>query len=312
MEIARRGGGIHASVRDLRRRSEDELVEMALPRLREMLANGTTTAEVKSGYGLTTADELKMLRAIRRLGELQPVTLVATFLGAHELPEEYRDRRSDYLSLVVGEMIPAVAAEGLARFCDVFMEPGVFDRDESERILRAGLDHGLVPKLHADELEGSGGAELAVELGAASADHLGAVSGEGIAALSGSATVATLLPLTLFFLGKQRYAPGRALLDAGATVALASDFNPGSSPTSNLLLAMTAACSQMRLSPAESLRAATAGGAAALRLPAGHGTLAAGAPADVALWDAPSVDHLPYRLGTPLLRGLWKGGERVL
>ena len=311
MEIARRGGGIHASVRDLRRRSEDELVELALPRLREMLASGTTTAEVKSGYGLTTADELKMLRAVRRLGEVQPIKLVPTFLGAHELPEEYRDRRSDYVSLVAEEMIPAVAAEGLARFCDVFMEPGVFDREESERILRAGLRHGLVPKLHADELEGSGGAELAVELGAASADHLGAVSEAGIAALAGSETVATLLPLTLFFLGRQRYAPGRALLDAGATVALASDFNPGSSPTSNLLLAMTAACSQMRLSPAEALRAATAGGAAALRLPAGHGTLAAGAPADLALWDAPSVDHLPYRVGTPLLRGVWKGGERV-
>ena len=315
MEIARRGGGINASVRDLRGRSEDELVEMALPRLAEMLRCGTTTAEVKSGYGLATEDELKTLRAIRRLNELQPIDLVPTFLGAHEFPPEHRDTpeaRARYVDLLVEEMIPEVASAGLARFCDVFMEPGVFGRGQAECILRAGIDHGLRPKLHADELEGSGGAELAVELGAASADHLGAVSNEGIAALAGSATVATLLPLTLFFLGKQRYAPGRALLDAGATVALASDFNPGSSPTSNLLLAMTAACSQMRLSPAESLRAATAGGAAALRLPAGHGTLAAGAPADLALWDAPSVDYLPYRLGTPLLRGLWKGGERVL
>jgi imidazolonepropionase len=312
MEIARRGGGINASVRDLRSRDEDELVELALPRLAEMLANGTTTAEVKSGYGLSTADELKMLRAIQRLRGLQPIELVATFLGAHEVPPEYRERRDAYVDLVVEESIPAVAAAGLARFCDVFMEPGVFDRAQSERILRAGLEAGLVPKLHADELEGSGGAELAVELGAASADHLGAVSEAGVRALAGSATVATLLPATLFFLGRRAYAPARALLDAGATVALATDFNPGSSPTPSLPFAMTAACSQMGMSPAEALRAATAGGAAALRLPAGHGTLAPGAPADLALWRVASVAELPYRLAAPVCRAVWKAGRRVL
>jgi imidazolonepropionase len=312
MEIARRGGGINASVRDLRERSEDELVEMALPRLREMLESGTTTAEVKSGYGLSTADELKMLRAARRLGELQPITLIPTFLGAHEVPPEFRERRDAYVDLLVEEIIPAVAERELALFCDVFMEPGVFDRAQSERILRAGLEHGLIPKLHADELEGSGGAELAVELGAASADHLGDVSEAGIAALAGSHTVATLLPATLFFLGRRRYAPARALLDAGAQVALATDFNPGSSPTAGLPLVMTAACSQMGMSPAEALRAATAGGAAALRLGAGEGTLRPGAPADLVLWRASQVAELPYRPGARLCAGVWKAGVRVL
>jgi imidazolonepropionase len=312
MEIARRGGGINASVRDLRERSEDELVELALPRLREMLRQGTTTAEVKSGYGLSTADELKMLRAVRRLSELQPMELIPTFLGAHEVPPEYRDRRGAYVDLLVEEMIPAVAEAGLARFCDVFMEPGVFDRAESERILRAGLEHGLRPKLHADELEGSGGAELGAELGAASADHLGAISEAGVQALAGSSTVATLLPATLFFLGRREYAPARALLDAGATVALATDFNPGSSPTPSLPFVLTAACSQMGITPDEALRAATAGGAAALELSAGSGTLVPGAPADFALWRVSEVNQLPYLVGMPLCSGVWKAGVRVV
>jgi imidazolonepropionase len=312
MEIAQRGGGINASVRDLRARSEDELVELAMPRLREMLVQGTTTAEVKSGYGLSTEHELKMLRVIRRLKELQPIELIATFLGAHEVPPEFRDRRSAYVDLVAEEMIPAVAEAELARFCDVFMEPGVFDREQTEKILRAGLDYGLRPKLHADELDGSGGAELAAELGAASADHLGDVSSNGIDALAASSTVATLLPTTLFFLGRTRYAPARALLDARATVALATDFNPGSSPTPSLPFAMTTACSQMGLAPAEALRAATAGGAAALELRDGHGTLRPGAPADLALWRAGSVGELSYRMATPMCVGVWKRGQRVV
>jgi imidazolonepropionase len=312
MEIARRGGGINASVRDLRSRSEDELVELALPRLRDLLANGITTAEVKSGYGLSTEDELKTLRAIRRLASMQPIELVPTFLGAHEVPPEYRERRDAYVDLLVEEMIPAVAEADLARFCDVFMEPGVFDRAQSERILRAGLDHGLRPKIHADELEGSGGAELAVELGAASADHLGDVSEAGIAALAGSRTVATLLPATLFFLGRPKFAPARTLLDAGATVALATDFNPGSSPTPSLPFVMTAACSRMGMSPAESLRAATAGGAAALELTDGRGTLTPGAPADLVLWRCGSAGEIPYRLATPVVAGVWKAGVRVV
>lgn len=311
MEIARQGGGINASVRDLRERSEEELVALTRERLRPMLAHGTTTAEVKSGYGLTTEDELKMLRVVRRLNDEGPLELVPTFLGGHEVPPEYRDRPDAYVDLLVEEMIPAVAADGLARFCDVFMEPGVFDARQSRRILEAGLAHGLVPKLHADELEGSGGAELAAELDAASADHLGQVSDAGIAALAGSRTVATLLPGTLFFLGRKEYAPARRLLDAGATVALATDFNPGSSATPNLPLILTIACSQMGLGPQEALVAATRGGARALRLEDGRGTLVPGAPADLVLWDVEDLREIPYRYGIRLARQVWKRGREV-
>jgi imidazolonepropionase len=311
MEIARRGGGINASVRDLRERSEDELVELTRARLRPMLEHGTTTAEVKSGYGLTTDDELKMLRVIRRLDAEGPLELVPTFLGGHEVPPEFAGRRDEYVDLVVNEMIPAVAAERLARFCDVFMEPGVFNADQSRRILQAGLDYGLVPKIHADELEWSGGAELAGEMGAASADHLGRVSDEGLAALVRSGTVATLLPGTLFFLGRKEYAPARRLIDAGATVALASDFNPGSCATPSLPLIMTIACSQMRMDPLEALVAATRNGARALRIDDGRGTLAFGAPADIVLWDAQDYREIPYRYGVRLAKRVWKRGREV-
>jgi imidazolonepropionase len=312
MEIARRGGGINASVRDLRERSEDELVELSRPRIRAMLEHGTTTAEVKSGYGLSTEDELKMLRVIRRLDQEGPLELVPTFLGGHEVPPEFAGRRDEYVELVAEEMVPAVAAERLARFCDVFMEPGVFDREQSRRILQAGLDFGLIPKVHADALEWSGGAELAGELGAASADHLGRVSDDGIAALVRSGTVATLLPGTLFFLGRTSYAPARRLLEAGATVALATDFNPGSCATASLPLIMTIACSQMRMDPLEALVAATRNGARALRLDDGRGTLAFGAPADIVLWDASDYREIPYRFGVRLARKIWKRGRPVI
>jgi imidazolonepropionase len=312
MEIARRGGGINASVRDLRQRSEDELVELTRQRLAPMLELGTTTVEIKSGYGLGTEDELKMLRVVRRLQEEGPLDLVPTFLGGHETPPDYRDRKDEYVELVAEEMIPAVAAEGLARFCDVFMEPGVFDARQTRRMLEAGLRHGLTPKLHADELEPSGGAELAAALGAASADHLGRVSEAGIRALAGSDTVATLLPATLFFLGRKEYAPARRLLEAGATVALASDFNPGSSPSPSLPLAMTIACSQMGMDPLEALVAATRGGARALRLPHDAGTLSPGAAADLVLWDTADYREIPYRYGVRLARHVWKRGRKVV
>jgi imidazolonepropionase len=312
MEIARQGGGINASVQDLKARSEDELTELTRQRLRQMVRHGTTTAEVKSGYGLATADELKMLRVIRRLAQEGPLDLVPTFLGAHEFPAEYRgERRGDYVQLLTQEMIPAVAAEQLAVFCDVFMEPGVFSPLETRRVLEAGLDYGLIPKLHADELENSGGAELAVELRAASADHLGAISDAGVRALAHADTVATLLPATLFFLGRKQYAPGRRLLDMGATVALATDFNPGSAPSPNMALVLTMACSQMGLDPLEAIVAATAGGARALRLTDGRGTVRVGAPADLVVWGVADYREIAYRFGTSLVRGVWKRGERV-
>jgi imidazolonepropionase len=310
MEIARRGGGINASVADVRRRSEKELVELALPRLYELVRHGTTTVEIKSGYGLTTEDELKMLRAIRTLQQRVPLRIVATLLGAHDVPLEYRDRRNEYVELIINEMLPAVAAERLAVFCDVFMEPGAFTADETRRILTAAREHGFQLKLHADEFENSGAAELAVELGAVSADHLGAISEAGIAALAKSDTVATLLPATLFFLGKTSYAPARKLLDAGATVALATDYNPGTAPSPSMPLVLTMACSQMRLTPLEAIRAATAGGARAIRQ---HdvGVIEAGAHADMVLWQVADYREIPYRFGIPPVAGVWLSGDRV-
>ena len=315
MAIAAKGGGIHASVRDLRSRSEDALVALALPRLQRLAAHGTTTVEVKSGYGLTVDDELKTLRAIRRLGELTPLRLVPTFLGAHEIPLEARatpQGRRDYIDLLRQEMIPRVVAEGLATFADVFCEPGVFTVDETRAILETAREHGLALKLHADELKPGGGAELAALLGATSADHLAAISESGIAALAASGTVATLLPGTMMFLGKARQAPARDLITAGAAVALATDFNPGTSPTPNFPLILTLGVSQLRLSVAEVIVAATVNGAAALGLANRVGQIAPGFSADLALFDIEDIRELPYWYGDRRCRATWVRGVPAL
>ena len=312
MEIARRGGGIHSSVRDLRARSEDELAALAVPRLRRLASHGTTTVEVKSGYGLTLEDELKTLRVIAKVASVVHLRLVPTFLGAHEVPLEARataDGRTNYISLLVHEMIPRVARQELALFADVFCEPGVYTVAESRQILGAARDAGLGLKLHADELRSSGGAELAAELGATSADHLGAITDDGIRALANSDTVATLLPGTLLFLGKERQAPARALLDRGAAVALATDFNPGTSPTPNFPLILTLAVSQLHMSAAEAVLAATVNGAAALGLAAETGQLAPGYRADLALFDIEDIRELPYWYGDHRCVGTWVAGR---
>lgn len=311
MEIARRGGGIHASVRDLRSRTEEDLLTLAVARLRRLASHGTTTVEVKSGYGLTLEDELKSLRVIAGAASIVQIRLVPTFLGAHEIPLEARatpDGRTNYISLLVHEMIPTVARQGLARFADVFCEPGAYTVDESRQILDAARRAGLGVKLHADELRPSGGAELAVELGATSADHLGAITDAGIEALAASDTVATLLPGTLLFLGKERQAPARALVDRGAAVALATDFNPGTSPTPNFPLILTLGVSQLRLSATEALLAATVNGAAALGLAGETGQLAPGFRADLALFEMEDVRELPYWYGDRRCRATWVDG----
>ncbi len=315
MAIAAKGGGIHASVRDLRSRSEDALVAHALPRLQRLAAHGTTTVEVKSGYGLTVDDELKTLRAIHRLASLTPLRLVPTFLGAHEIPLEARatpQGRRDYVDLLRQEMIPRVAAEGLATFADVFCEPGVFTVDETRAILQTARAHGLALKLHADELQPGGGAELAALLGATSADHLAAISDSGIAALAASETVATLLPGTMMFLGKSRQAPARDLITAGAAVALATDFNPGTSPTPNFPLILTLGVSQLRMSVAEVVVAATVNGAAALGLADRVGQIAPGFSADLALLDIEDIRELPYWYGDRRCRATWVRGVPAL
>ena len=311
MEIARRGGGIHSSVRDLRARSEDELFILALERLERLASFGTTTIEVKSGYGLTLSDELKSLRVIARLQSALAVRLVPTFLGAHEIPLESRATaggRSDYIGSLVHEMIPTVAAQRLAQFADVFCEPGVFTIDETRTILQAATVAGLRLKLHADELQSSGGAELAASLGATSADHLGAISESGVRALAVSQTVATLLPGTMLFLGKSQQAPARSLLDAGAAVALATDFNPGTSPTPNFPLILSLAVSQLRMSVAESFLAATVNAAAALDLASVTGQIAPGFSADLALFDAEDAREIPYWYGDHRCRATWVRG----
>ena len=312
MEIARRGGGIHASVRDLRARDEGELFALAEPRLRALAASGVTTVEVKSGYGLSLEDELKTLRVVRRLAGALPMRIRATWLGAHEIPLDYRERpngRREYLDLLLHEMLPAVAREGLATFADVFCEPGVFTVDESREILAAARAAGLAIKLHADELTAGGGAELAASLGAVSADHLAAVSEAGIAALATNDTVATLLPGTMLFLGKRDQAPARRFIDAGVPVALATDFNPGTSPTTNFPLILTLGVSQLRLSVGEAMLAGTVNGAAALGL-AGHvGQIVPGFSADLALWDIEDVRELPYWYGAGRCRASWARGK---
>jgi imidazolonepropionase len=300
MEIARRGGGIHSSVRDLRARTEDDLYELARRRLLRLASFGTTTVEVKSGYGLTLDDELKTLRVIERLRHELPMRIVPTFLGAHEIPLEHRgsaSSRQAYVDLLIHEMIPAVAAGQLARFADVFCETGVYTVDESRAILGAARSAGLLIKLHADELTACGGAELAASMGATSADHLAAVSDEGIAALAGASTVATLLPGTMLFLGKSKQAPARRFIEAGVPVALATDFNPGTSPTPNLPLVLALGVSQLRLSVAETVTATTVNGAAALNLAGEIGQIAPGFSADFALFDVGDVRELPYWYG---------------
>jgi imidazolonepropionase len=314
LEIAATGGGIHSSVRDLRARSEDDLVTLGAARLRRLAAHGTTTVEVKSGYGLSLESELRTLRAIRRLDAELPIRLVPTFLGAHEIPREYREAprtRAEYVDLVVREMIPAVAREKLARFCDVFCEPGVYTVEESRQVLVAARAAGLALKLHADELENGAAAELAAELAATSADHLAAISPAGIQALATAGTVATLLPGTMLFLGRTRQAPARALIEAGCAVALASDFNPGTSPTVNFPLVLTLGVSQLHLSAAEVFVAATVNGAAALGLAGETGQIAPGYAADLALFDVEDHREIPYWYGDRRCVATWVAGDEA-
>jgi imidazolonepropionase len=305
--IAAEGGGILSSVGDMRARSVAELTDLTRRRLAHLLAHGTTTVEVKSGYGLETATELRMLEVIGALAQ-GPPTLIATFLGAHEVPPEYRGDRAAYLRLVIDEMLPAVAQQGIARFCDVFCEPGVFTAEESRRILEAARGQGLGLKLHADELDGSGGAELAAELGAVSADHLARASAAGIAALARSGTVAVLLPGTMMFLGKTDRAPARGLIDTGGAVALATDFNPGSSPGLSLPLMGTLGVSQLHMLPAEAITAITVNGAAAVGQAGARGQIAPGFRADLTLAAVRDWRELVYWYGGNLVAEVWVGG----
>jgi imidazolonepropionase len=295
VEIAAAGGGIHASVKEVREATADDLLSRSRVRLERMLGCGTTTLEIKSGYGLTLQDEIKMLEVGRRLAGSVPQEVVLTFLGAHEVPIEFRGRRDAYVHHVVEDMLPAVA--GRAEFNDVFCEPSVFTLAESERILRAGEALGMRPKLHADELEPYGAAELACRLGAVSADHLMFVSENGMRTLGESPTVAVLLPATSFGLASRVYAPARALVEAGAALALASDFNPGSSYCEDMQVVWSLACSMLRLTPAEGLVAATLNAAAALGRADRIGSLETGKRCDLVVTGVRDYREVPHHFG---------------
>jgi imidazolonepropionase len=307
-QIAAQGGGINSTVRRVRQASKEELKDLARPRLRRLLTAGVTTVEVKSGYGLTLADELKSLEAIADLNAEGPLELVPTFLGAHAVPPEFAADRSGYVRLLIDTMLPEIARRRLADFCDVFCETGVFSLEESERILRKAQTLGFRVKLHADELTPLGGAELAAKLGAESADHLLCITDAGIDALAAAGTVAALLPGTAFFLGLP-YAPARKLLDRGVAVTLGSDCNPGTCMTENLPLVGAMACTQMKMLPAEVVTALTLNAAAALGRSERLGSLEVGKQADVLICNIPDYRHLFYHFGVDHVWRVVKRGQ---
>ncbi len=310
LDILAQGGGILSTVTATRQATEEELFEKARAALDEMMFMGVTTAEAKSGYGLDMETELKQLRVIRRLGEEHPLDVAATFLGGHAVPAEYKNDREGYLRLVCREVIPAVAGEKLATFCDVFCESGVFSAPESRRILEAGKRYGLIPKIHADEIEPIGGSQLTEVVGAISAEHLIVCPPDGIAAMARAGTVACCLPATSFYLGST-YAPARDMVNAGVAVAMASDFNPGSCPSLNLQFVMNLGCLKYKLTPEEVLTAVTLNGAAAIGMADKVGSVEVGKQGDLVIWDAPDLDYICYRMGSNLAKTVVKKGEIV-
>ena len=314
-QIAASGGGIASTVRSTRAASQQELSFLVMERVERMALYGTTTCEAKSGYGLNLQDELKQLMALRDASSVSPVRIVSTALPAHDVPPEARGSAAEkaaYLDQVVEEILPAIAREKLARFCDVFVERGVYTRDEGERVLRKGRELGFTPRIHADELSDTDGAALASELDAASADHLMYISDRGIRALAASNTVANLLPATSFFLMSERFAPARELIDQGAIVSLSTDSNPGTSMTESMQVVMLLASLRMKMTVEEALTAATLNGAYSLGLASECGSLEVGKSADVVVLDAPSYLHLVYHFGVNLVRDVFSRGRRIV
>ena len=310
-EIAKRGGGILNSADRLHETSEDELYEQAMERVREIISMGTGCVEIKSGYGLTVEDELKMLRVIRRIKESSPITVKATFLGAHAVGRAYRGRQGEYVDLIIREMIPAVAKENLAEFIDVFCDEGFFTVEETERMMQAAAKYGIVPKIHANEMAVSGGVQVGVRNNALSVDHLERMGAEEIKVLAGSRTMPTMLPGAAFFL-EMPFPPARQMIEAGLGVALASDFNPGSSPSGNMKFVVSLACIKMRMTPAEAINAATLNSAYAMGLSKEYGSITVGKKANFFLTTRiPSVEYVPYAYTSPIVRRVFLQGREV-
>lgn len=311
MDIMNAGGGIHATTRMTREATEDELIEQTTRRLDSFLAHGVTTVEGKSGYGMDMQTELKQLRVMKKLQNQHPIDLVPTFMGAHAVPPEYKGREDEFVDHLINDMLPVVAKEKLAEFNDVFCEKGVYTPVQSERILEAGKRLGLIPKIHADEIVPYGGAELAAKVGAISAEHLLKASDEGIKAMAKSGTIACLLPATALYL-REAAAAGRKMIDEGVAVAISTDCNPGSSPTTSMPLVMNLACILMRLTPAEALTAATYNAAHAINRQKQVGSLEVGKQADFVLWNVKNYQELQYLFGVNHVKAVWKKGVKVV
>lgn len=310
-EIAQRGGGILNSAQRLHEATEDELYQEALARVNEMISMGTGAAEIKSGYGLSTEDELKMLRVIKRLRETTPMTIRATFLGAHAVPANYKGRQSEYVDLIINEMIPAVAKENLAEFVDSFCDKGFFTCEETERMMVKAAQYGMRPKIHANELALSGGIQIGVKHNALSVDHLEFTGDAEIEALKGSNTMATLLPGAAFFLG-MTYPPARKMIDSGLPIALASDYNPGSSPSGNMKFILSLATVIMKLTPEEAINAATINSAYAMGISDTHGSICVGKRANVIITkEISSLYFMPYAYTSDLVDSVVLGGKVV-
>ena len=310
LEILQSGGGILNTVEQTRNASEEELFETGSRHLNEMMKLGVTTCEIKSGYGLNKDDELKQLRVIRELNKSQPIDIASTFMGAHAIPKEFADNRTGYINLLINKILPAVADENLAEFCDIFCETSVFTPDESMQILLEGKKYGLILKIHADEINPIGGAEVAAQVNAISAEHLIQISDNGIREMSAQNVIAVLLPATSFYLDKP-YARSRDMIDSNIAVAIATDFNPGSSPSLNMQFVMNLACLKYRMTPAEALTAATLNGAAAINRAEHYGSIETGKQADLVIWDAPDLDYIFYRYGSNLAYMIIKNGVPV-
>ena len=311
-EIAKRGGGILNSADHLHELSEDELYQQAMKRVDEIIRKGTGCVEIKSGYGLNTEDELKMLRVIRRIKETTRLKVVATFLGAHAVSRKYKGRQDAYVELIINEMIPAVGDEKLAEFIDVFCDTGFFTPEETARILKAGATYGMRPKIHADELASSGGVEVGVEYKAVSVDHLESMTEEEIDILKNSKTMPTALPGTSFFLNLP-FALGRKIIDRGLPLVLASDYNPGSTPSGDMKFIVSLGCIKMRLMPAEAINAATLNGACAMGLSKEYGSITRGKVANFFITDTiPSIEFIPYAYSTPIIKRVFLQGEEYV